>query len=210
MTQPVLKQSKLPQHVRTRILTEQAQKDNTKSEAKSEAKSGAKSGPAQNQGAEPGNTQPATAKAGVEKQATQAKLALKDLAAVLSRLDDQRAMFVLKQLPAHQLARALEQILSADGNCRSEATQTAPQSDMGDKRSATRTKTMRIGKIIYNNLMSVTNCSIADLSDTGCRITIVTTVGIPNCFTLHIINGNLKRECEVVWRKHGEMGVRFF
>ena len=114
---------------------------------------------------------------------------------------------VLAQLPAYQLAAALEQVLNP-GTADPLEPSTA-HNEPGNKREAERTETTRAGKIIYNGNMSVSDCKIRDLSDAGCRIYIESVLGIPNCFTLHIVNGDVRRECEVVWRKQKSMGLKF-
>lgn len=75
--------------------------------------------------------------------------------------------------------------------------------------AAVRTKNLRVAKIIYNQDSSVTNCEIRDISDTGCRVTVASTVGIPDRFTLQIPNEHVKRTCSVAWRKSGMMGLKF-
>ncbi|PLX41061.1 MAG: pilus assembly protein PilZ, partial [Hyphomicrobiales bacterium] len=61
----------------------------------------------------------------------------------------------------------------------------------------------------YNNRMSVNDCQVRDMSETGCKIKMDSLIGVPNYFTLHILNGDVKHECEVVWRKADMMGVKY-
>lgn len=134
---------------------------------------------------------------------------LTTLQANLVALDDDRLLMVLVQLPAYQLVRALECLLKPL-EAASAAPQTQPAAaDPADGRVADRTRMLRAGKIIYNNKMSVSDCSIRDLSSTGCRVGLESLVGIPDHFTLHIQNGGSRHECEVVWRKSDMMGVKF-
>lgn len=130
------------------------------------------------------------------------------LQAALAMLDDESLLMVLAQLPAYQLARALECLLKPVGDA-SRVPQAQSASDPANNREADRTKMLRAGKIIYNNKMSVSDCSIRDLSNTGCRVGLESLVGIPDHFTLHIQNGSSRHECEVVWRKSNMMGLRF-
>jgi len=147
--------------------------------------------------------------------AAQPKLTLKSIAALLCKLDEQRILYVLKKMPPHLLARALDQLLQNGSipvggtESEGEGDGAGSQPDLLEKRDAERTETDHIGKIIYNNLMSVTDCTITNLSATGCLITIGSTLGVPECFTLQIGNGGTKRECKIIWRKHYEMGVKF-
>ena len=85
--------------------------------------------------------------------------------------------------------------------------QSEPQS--ADQRQAERTGTLRGGKIVYNNKMCVSDCQVRDISDTGCRVTVESSAGIPDHFMLHILNGDVKRECEVAWRRSDMLGLRF-
>jgi hypothetical protein len=133
---------------------------------------------------------------------------LATLQGALAALDDDHLLMVLVQLPAYQLARALECLLKPL-EAASVVPQAQPASDPADNREADRTRMLRAGKIIYNNKMSVSDCSIRDLSSSGCRLGLESLVGIPDHFSLHIQNGGSRHECEVVWRKSNMMGVRF-
>jgi len=133
---------------------------------------------------------------------------LATLQAALAALEDDRLLMVLVQLPAYQLARALECLLKPL-EAASAVPHAQPASDPADNREADRTRMLRAGKIIYNNKMSVSDCSIRDLSSSGCRLGLESLVGIPDHFSLHIQNGGSRHECEVVWRKSNMMGVRF-
>lgn len=52
-------------------------------------------------------------------------------------------------------------------------------------------------------------CMITDLSDTGARL--YSDAGMPDAFLLSVFgdNGEVRRECRVVWRLGGELGVEF-
>ncbi|WP_337660174.1 PilZ domain-containing protein [Anderseniella sp. Alg231-50] len=133
---------------------------------------------------------------------SQSELAI--LQTALATLDDERLLMVLVQLPAYQLVRALECLLKPVG-----AASCVPQSESTDNRAADRAKVFRAAKIIYNNKMSVSECSIRDLSDSGCRVVAESLAGIPDHFTLHVLTGDTRYECEVAWRKYNMMGLRF-
>lgn len=139
--------------------------------------------------------------------AAQPQIDLSMLQAALGGLDDEQLLSVLGQVPAHHLARALDRILTPQGAA---PVQQAPSTQVpADNRNAERSRTLRAGKIIYNGKMSVNDCQIRDMSDTGCLVTLASTHGIPNHFTLHIINGDSRHECEVAWRKSDMMGLKF-
>ena len=140
-------------------------------------------------------------------QAASTVLSQSDLAILqtaIATLDDERLLMVLVQLPAYQLVRALECLLKPVG-----AASCVPQAEPADNRRADRAKVFRAAKIIYNNKMSVSECSIRDLSDTGCRVVAESLAGIPDHFTLHVLTGDSRYECEVAWRKYNMMGLRF-
>lgn len=136
-------------------------------------------------------------------------LASHDLADLQSRLgalgpdDLQQA---LGALPVHELARALERALAPAASAAIEA---PAEPASAERRQSVRMKAFRGGKIIYNNHMSVGNCEVRDLSKTGCRLTVESVSGIPDSFTLQILNGGSKHQCEVAWRKLNMIGVRF-
>jgi len=99
-------------------------------------------------------------------------------------------------------ARAVRDALLAP---RAQMHRAAPQ----DHREAPRARTLRGGKIVFNNRMSVVDCRVLDISESGCRVGVVNAAIVPPAFTLHVIAGNTERECEVVWRKPDELGLRF-
>lgn len=133
---------------------------------------------------------------------------LTTLQTALTTLDDDRLLMVLVHLPAYQLARALECLLKPVGAA-SCVPQAQSESAPADNRGADRARVLRAGKIIYHNKMSVSDCSIRDLSSSGCRVVLESLAGIPDHFTLHILTGDSRHECEVAWRKSNMMGVRF-
>lgn len=128
-----------------------------------------------------------------------------DLAALsekLDALDGDQLVEVLSKLPPEQLTRAFQHVLSSLSNPHA-----GDQRD--DARRAQRQRTLRAGRIAFNSGMSTANCQIRDVSDQGCRVKLETTLGIPDRFALHFLNGNVKRACEVKWRKAEEMGLAF-
>lgn len=132
---------------------------------------------------------------------------LVELQKQIGALNPDQLVHVLKQVPADKLASAFQQLA---GIVTSGSQQPGQSLDItGDQRQAQRKKTLRGGKIIYNNKMSVNDCQIRDMSDEGCRISMQSTVGVPSQFTLHILNGDTHHDCEVVWRKPGMMGVKY-
>ncbi len=141
---------------------------------------------------------------------------LASLQTTLATLSDDRLLMVLMQLPAYQLARALECLLKpeSDTPCVPQVQSAADleqvsESDPADNRRADRSRVFRAGKIIYNNNLCVSDCHIRDLSSSGCRVVLESLYGIPDHFTLHILTADSKHECEVAWRKSNMMGLKF-
>ncbi|MCW5700711.1 MAG: PilZ domain-containing protein [Rhodospirillales bacterium] len=77
-----------------------------------------------------------------------------------------------------------------------------------ERRIDKRRKTLKAGQIAMNNMCSVIECTIADISQTGARLEIPYGVEIPGTFS---VSGGERvfRECAVVWRTNTQMGVRF-
>jgi hypothetical protein len=52
-------------------------------------------------------------------------------------------------------------------------------------------------------------CTVMNLSDTGAALQIVTSLYIPDRFTLSVPSEQFKRRCRVIWRKEKLIGVAF-
>ena len=136
---------------------------------------------------------------------------LSTLLAALIMLDETDLQRILIGVPAYQLARALEFQLRKG---KTAAVTPAPpiqqaEPDSDERRKEGRSKTLRNAKIIFNNKMSVVNCIVRDITSNGCQIRVESTTTLPKFFTLHIMNGDIKRECEVAWRNQTTMGLKF-
>ena len=86
--------------------------------------------------------------------------------------------------------------------------QNIPQND-DESRSDFRRRTLKSGKIIFNNLQSVFDCTIRDLSKTGCRVIVPSQADLPAEFELHLPGSDEKFQCQTIWKKHQEAGVKF-
>jgi hypothetical protein len=51
-------------------------------------------------------------------------------------------------------------------------------------------------------------CMVSDISQTGAKILIDSTVQLPPEFTL-LLSHNVKRQCQIIWRTDQQVGVRF-
>ena len=73
---------------------------------------------------------------------------------------------------------------------------------------APRNRTFKIGTIEFNRAGGIT-ATVRNLSDSGAMLQVESIIGIPNKFTLFIGADNFKRQCQIVWRHHTRLGVRF-
>jgi hypothetical protein len=72
-----------------------------------------------------------------------------------------------------------------------------------------RARTLKLGKIIFNNRSSTIDCTVRNLSVRGAKLIVGTQVGIPAAFDLTLTADGSSRPCKVIWRKEGEIGVEF-
>lgn len=86
--------------------------------------------------------------------------------------------------------------------------QTAEPSVCPEQRKSRRVKTLKKGKIIFNDGFSVVECTVCNISECGAGLRLACVVELPDVFTLHIEGGE-KRECEVVWSANDKLGVSF-
>ena len=80
---------------------------------------------------------------------------------------------------------------------------------MLERRRHPRREILTLGKVIFNNPLSVINCVVRDISEQGACIELPQPAQTPDIFEL-VINPNLKRrQCEVIWRLEKRIGVTF-
>ena len=77
-----------------------------------------------------------------------------------------------------------------------------------DNRDAQRHRTLKGGRIVINDGFSTFDCTIRNLSETGAKLAVTTSLGIPERFDLAMHDGR-RFACEVAWRTEAEIGVRF-
>ena len=80
---------------------------------------------------------------------------------------------------------------------------------MDNKRSSPRKRVLKTGKIIFAGGSFNIDCTIRNISETGARLQVPTTVGIPDKFTLVDAHAATRHEARFVWRKNDQIGVRF-
>jgi hypothetical protein len=78
-----------------------------------------------------------------------------------------------------------------------------------EKRIIRRQRVLKSGKIIFADGNSVVDCVIRNLSVTGARLEVPTTVGLPGEFTLVDAHANRHYAAKVMWRRGEAMGVEF-
>ena len=77
-----------------------------------------------------------------------------------------------------------------------------------ERRISVRRRVFKGGKITFVGHAAAIDCFIRDISDTGARLKVESSIGIPDTFDLQLEYGVI-RSCETVWRQATQIGVRF-
>ncbi|KKB10182.1 PilZ domain-containing protein [Devosia chinhatensis] len=77
-----------------------------------------------------------------------------------------------------------------------------------DSRTEQRRRTLKGGKIVFNDGFSTFDCTIRNLSEGGAKLLVASPVGIPKRFRLALDDGR-SFDCETAWLGDGEIGVKF-
>ncbi len=154
--------SELLEKVRARLLAERANASAGEGDQPQSAAAATHEGP----------VPPATAGTAVKAETPSQVVSV--MQAALCALDEEQLLQILEKIPAHQLACALQRILKPSDN--TPKTDSQAQQKVEERRGAVRTRTLRVAKIVYNQDTSVTNCEIRDISDTGCRVSVTSTI----------------------------------
>lgn len=80
---------------------------------------------------------------------------------------------------------------------------------MDEKRGNPRQRVFKAGKIIYGGGSIVIDCTIRNLSASGARLQVPTSVAIPDRFEFAEAATGKRRNASVIWRKGDLMGIRF-
>ena len=80
---------------------------------------------------------------------------------------------------------------------------------MSERRQHSRRRTLKGGRIVFNQRFSVVTCTVRNLSDGGACIEVANSVGIPDDFDLTIEPEHVSRSCHVAWRSDHRIGVAF-
>src|SRR5262245_57320611 len=78
---------------------------------------------------------------------------------------------------------------------------------MDERRREHRNRTLRSGKIVFNNKRSVLDCVIRNQSDTGACLQVSNPAGVPARFEL--IGDGASHACHVIWRSETRIGIEF-
>lgn len=81
--------------------------------------------------------------------------------------------------------------------------------DSAENRRASRRKVLKGAVAAFNDRYCSIACTVRDISATGARIRTDGSVSIPDTFELIIDLDGFEVDCEVVWRKDRDLGVRF-
>lgn len=77
-----------------------------------------------------------------------------------------------------------------------------------ERRKAPRKETIRVGVIIYGTDRRMMYCALLNMSHGGAKLTPTKILDCPDRFSLAIAD-QPTRNCEVIWREHSEVGVKF-
>ena len=80
--------------------------------------------------------------------------------------------------------------------------------DTAHRRKTVRQKTLIGAKVVFNDMMSVFDCTIRDLSEHGARVKLNAPVQVPPVFMLRFSDGRI-RQCKVRRRNALELGIEF-
>jgi hypothetical protein len=77
-----------------------------------------------------------------------------------------------------------------------------------EKRKSDRHRVLKGAQISFRGLHAAIDCVVRDFSESGARLNVETSVGIPDRFDL--VRDHLPiRSCQVVWRQAKQVGVKF-
>jgi diguanylate cyclase (GGDEF)-like protein len=80
---------------------------------------------------------------------------------------------------------------------------------MDERRQESRRRTLKAGKIVFNNKRSVFDCLVRNLSENGACLQIDSSIDLPTEFDLYIRGEPGKRSCHLVWLSDTRAGIDF-
>jgi hypothetical protein len=85
-----------------------------------------------------------------------------------------------------------------------------PSGPFYKQRRAARQSLSRYAARVVSDGAQTVWCEVVDISKTGAKLSGEQLTGLPDTFTLLLsTQGSAQRNCRVVWRGEGEIGVRF-
>ena len=85
---------------------------------------------------------------------------------------------------------------------------TAQEMPTPERRTEPRLRTLKAGKIAFNNHFSVYDCIVRNMTKHGACIEVPNSLGVPAVFDLILADGN-KHVCNLRWRYNNRVGVEF-
>jgi hypothetical protein len=79
---------------------------------------------------------------------------------------------------------------------------------MSERRNSARTRALKGARIVYGNGALTRDCAVRNLSESGAKLVMPSTAGIPDRFELFFEDG-ARKTCVVRWRKLADMGIEF-
>ena len=78
-----------------------------------------------------------------------------------------------------------------------------------DARRAIRVRTFLQARISYGEGAISTECTVSQLSDTGARLTVASTVALPDVFDIAVPQRGIACRAKQVWRNDDQVGIDF-
>jgi|EndMetStandDraft_5_1072996.scaffolds.fasta_scaffold00429_4 PAS domain-containing protein len=82
-------------------------------------------------------------------------------------------------------------------------------STMSERRKTPRNRSLKGGKILFNDKRSVITCTVRNLSTVGANLHVRSALGVPAFFELMLDGDTQARSCQVVWKAPNRIGVEF-
>jgi PilZ domain len=77
------------------------------------------------------------------------------------------------------------------------------------RRASPRKRTLKKGRIVFNNRRSVIDCTVRNLSDGGALLLVNSLIGIPDSFDLTIDSDSTTFAAKLMWKRENQLGVKF-
>ena len=102
---------------------------------------------------------------------------------------------------------SVSRVTSSEDSDPAGSTPADPKSN--DNRRASRRRILKSGVLAFNNRHATLPCAVRDLSDSGALLRMNGVTSVPDRFELIVELDGLEADCEVIWRKGRDLGVRF-